>query len=463
MTNPDRPNRLVILCDGTWCGRETGTTTNISLLATALGIDQDAAVNDATPSPNSYVYPDGRKLNACYFPGAGLGGTFLTYMFNGATAGDIGTDCMEAYRYIVDNFDDKTEIWMFGHSRGSYTVRCVGGMINNCGIIKRQQTSDKTELLVEQVYRIYRSPYEEDAPSSDKSKKFRSKCSWAVERPIKFMGIIDTVGSLGIPQLSAGIGFDWPEFYDQNISSEVEKVYHAVSIHDRLWAFEPCRARRDPTAQLNPNLAIHEQWFPGCHYDVGRQKFKFFREGVNIVERLLFALPNHLTKPVMPNVVCADLVLLWMLNAIRDTDPNLLVLMTPDTDVANLEARLKSNNPDVGTGDAYSTPEDFTPAGAFGTAIYHASQLGVKAADFLTPNVHLGTAIQGFLGFKTILDILLATRDRRITDVDAVVTPLDQKLSVIDGRTLQDFAKLDRYASRTVEGWKEVVELVNGP
>lgn len=32
---------------------------------------------------------------------------------------------------------DKSRIWLFGLSRGAYTVRAVAGMINNCGIIKR--------------------------------------------------------------------------------------------------------------------------------------------------------------------------------------------------------------------------------------------------------------------------------------------------------------------------------------
>lgn len=67
------------------------------------------------------------------------------------------------------------------------------------------------------------------------------------------MGLFDTVDSLGIPRLNTGVGFDWPEFYDQKISSEVEKVYHAISLHDRLWMFEPCLALRDPeTAAENP-------------------------------------------------------------------------------------------------------------------------------------------------------------------------------------------------------------------
>jgi uncharacterized protein (DUF2235 family) len=42
-------------------------------------------------------------------------------------------------RFIKDKYKgpDKSRIWLFGLSRGAYTVRAVAGMINNCGIIKK--------------------------------------------------------------------------------------------------------------------------------------------------------------------------------------------------------------------------------------------------------------------------------------------------------------------------------------
>jgi uncharacterized protein (DUF2235 family) len=36
----------------------------------------------------------------------------------------------------VDKYEPGSRIWLFGLSRGAYTVRAVAGMINNCGIIK---------------------------------------------------------------------------------------------------------------------------------------------------------------------------------------------------------------------------------------------------------------------------------------------------------------------------------------
>ncbi|KAH9203925.1 hypothetical protein DL95DRAFT_471947 [Leptodontidium sp. 2 PMI_412] len=245
---PSQLKPLVLLCDGTWCGREAGTKTNIYLLAKMIGIPIDNP-NDLDehffPSPGQ---PDNGK-RARYIHGVGLGSTFLDYVFNAITAQDIAEQCISAYRYIVANYvEGETEIWMFGLSRGAYTVRCVGGMINNCGIVKTDVlNNNQIDLLCREVYRIYRSPYKVDEPHSDQSINFRKKASWPLigredpnrKPPIRFMGLFDTVGELGIPTFTGGVGLDWPKFYDENVSSVVEHVYQAVSLHDRLYEGEP--------------------------------------------------------------------------------------------------------------------------------------------------------------------------------------------------------------------------------
>ncbi|KAF9346269.1 hypothetical protein BGX26_002248 [Mortierella sp. AD094] len=283
--------KLIVLCDGTWCGAEAGTQTNIYLLAKMI-------MNNLDPYEASPYQDATRGIKACYFPGVGLGRTFLECLFNAATGSDIGRDCLDVYKYIVQHFDKDHEIWMFGLSRGAYTVRCVAGMINNCGILKRRTnnntvltTNNNTDLipvendLCDEVYKIYRSPDPKDRPKADRILKFKKKASYDVKTPVKFMGLFDTVGSLGIPKLDAGVGLDYPGFYDQKVSSVVGKVYHALSIHDRLWCFEPCHASR---SKRNSKLEIYECWFPGCHYDLGRQKFRFLRENElqTLIERI---------------------------------------------------------------------------------------------------------------------------------------------------------------------------------
>ena len=129
---------------------------------------------------------------------------------------------------------------------------------------------------------------------------------------IKFMGLLDTVGALGVPSVDAGIGLSY-EFYDQVVSSEVQHVYQALATHDRLSVFTPCFVRRN--AELD-GYTTREAWFPGAHYDVGHQRFVFPRDA-GIVERTLSHINDHsniMGLNVRPTKEYSMLVLRWMMD-----------------------------------------------------------------------------------------------------------------------------------------------------
>ncbi|KAF9273652.1 hypothetical protein BGZ68_001329, partial [Mortierella alpina] len=303
--------KLIVLCDGTWCGLEANTQTNIYLLAKMIMAGQD-------PYLASPYQDNNRGIQAYYFRGAGLGGTFLEDLFNGATGNDIDENCIEVYRYIVQHYTPQHEIWMFGLSRGAYTRRRNGHTVPTND---NPPLTDEEKALCEQVYKIYRSEDPEDHPKGSRSNAFRKRASYDMPTPpVKFMGLFDTVGSLGIPYLNPGIGLDFREFYDTKVSSVVEKVYHALSMHDRLWGFEPCHALPD-SHRIGPQFEIHERWFPGCHYDLGRQRFRFLGNGSNWFEYVVGRILGPLSNVIEPNHVFADLVLKWMLEKIRLHDP----------------------------------------------------------------------------------------------------------------------------------------------
>ncbi|KAH7355643.1 hypothetical protein BKA66DRAFT_446475 [Pyrenochaeta sp. MPI-SDFR-AT-0127] len=350
--------RVIVLCDGTWCGRETKTKSNIHFLAKMIGIN--LLEKTATKASSS------GDVHARYFDGVGLGGDFMSYLWNGALATQAGKECTDVYKFIVQNFAPKTEVWMFGISRGAYIVRSVAGMINNCGIIKDKTNGD----LIDQVYNIYRSPYTVHEPWSTEMIEFRKIVSHDVTTPVKFMGIFDTVGGRGVPKLNyhTGTGFEWPEFYDNKVSSVVEKVYHAIAIHDRFWTFQPCLASRTSKHSNDEKLKIHQKWFPGCHYDIARQEFQFLREGGNRLEEFLFPILNIFSKTVSPNEQLADLVLLWMLESVNDVGGGSII----QQDMAGNERNIAKAISDIkeqitsqskGSGDVYDHVLSYLPGG----------------------------------------------------------------------------------------------------
>jgi uncharacterized protein (DUF2235 family) len=113
-----------------------------------------------------------RNIAARYFDGCGHGGSSLDYLWNGATGSDIGQECMNAYEFLIQDWDShECKIWLFGHSRGAFTVRSVAAMINNCGTNKTGDAPERTRGMCEQVYHIYRSPWADDAPQEPRMRR----------------------------------------------------------------------------------------------------------------------------------------------------------------------------------------------------------------------------------------------------------------------------------------------------
>ncbi len=281
---------------------------------------------------------------------------------------DIGKACIDTYAAIVEDFrpplEGPSEVWMFGLSRGAYTVRSVCGMINNWGILSKAKIRDANEdgshtltsRLCATVYAQLRSPDEVYRPKNDFARQFKRTYCHDLEKappPVKFMGLFDTVGALGVPRIDSGLGLSY-EFYDQIVSTEVQNVYQALAIHDRLKLFTPCFARRNENRiqQLNTaglvTYVTEELWFPGAHYDIGRQRFVAARK-VGWLERMMQYLGdscNILGMTVRPTDEYSDAALQWMLNNVATHDPDMISANARNTFVPSVATagRARVNN-----------------------------------------------------------------------------------------------------------------------
>jgi hypothetical protein len=405
---PLSSEKLVVFCDGTWCGPEYGTRTNIQLLAEMVGIDMD------TPKGTREITDPSRQLKARYFNG--LRCNYLTYAF-GASADNIGQLCLELYRYVARNYRDGTEIWLFGLGRGAYALRCVVGMIKNCGIIK-----EPSDELCNLVFQTYTSSRDNDMPSSDHSKDFRSRTSWSVATPIKIMVLLDTIGSTGHTYNHTGSGV---MLWDEKIPDVVERVYHACSIHDRLPFLPLCLAT---IADHSSTPQISETWFPGCHYDIGRQRCQALPQG------LLYLVPRLLSGVVEPNHVLSNAVLCWVLQSIAQQFPSQTVFQDSHWRISFLKKSIKSPTTGTGSGDVHGPSKTplYAPFGRILTRLP------------IIPSI-LGSAVS-----------MLPLRDRKIPDQAANVVDFERQGHSEDERSLAEMARVDshRYPSRAYEAWK---------
>ena len=197
-----------------------------------------------------------------YDQGIGAEGTWFTRTFEGATGKGIDNNIMDAYKFIVWNYEPDDEIYLFGFSRGAYTARSLAGLIRKSGILKKNDLN-----LLSKAYQLYRN--HDAGPESEEAKQFRSANSFDVYN-IKFIGVWDTVGSLGIPlHLFQWFNKKKYSFYDTTLSSIVKYAYHAISIDENRGNFKPTLWELSPNRARDFEQVLEQRWFAGVHSNIG--------------------------------------------------------------------------------------------------------------------------------------------------------------------------------------------------
>lgn len=242
--------RLVVCSDGTWNTMEKGdgrgedAVTNVVKMARAI-------------APSS---PQGVPQVVLYDEGVGTGLGPLDRFLGGALGLGLKRNVEDAYRFLVNNHEEGDEVWLFGFSRGAYTIRSVAGMVRKCGILRKEEAH-----RVPQAFDLYR---DDRGPDSDAAKAFRAEHAKTV--PIHFLGVWDTVGRLGVP------GGFWRvfasrnrRFHDPRLSRIVEHAYHAVAIDERRRPYEPTMWTKKDEDVWPAGHKVEQVWFAGVHSGVG--------------------------------------------------------------------------------------------------------------------------------------------------------------------------------------------------
>jgi uncharacterized protein (DUF2235 family) len=242
--------RLVLCCDGTWNRADqerdhTPCPTNVVKLAYRV----------AKRSPP----PDGRVQIVYYDQGVGTGNA-LDRLSGGALGKGLEENIHDGYRFLIANYEDGDEIYLFGFSRGAFTARSLAGMIRKCGILRRDVVDRYRDALA--LYRNEKHPDHPDAVS------FRAGNCVCGEKGVKInmMGVWDTVGALGIPIRGLrGLTRHNYVFHDTELSRAVQHAYHALAIDERRAPFEPTLWYYLP----KPPQKVEQVWFCGVHSDIG--------------------------------------------------------------------------------------------------------------------------------------------------------------------------------------------------
>ncbi len=188
----------------------------------------------------------------------GVGTHWFDRFAGGATGAGLDFNIVEAYGVLAEMYEDADEIYVLGFSRGAYTARSLVGMIRNCGLIKKKHLGIRTAM----AYGIYRT--RDDGVDSWTARLFRS--AYSREIKIKFVGVWDTVGALGVPlEFLSKFNMQLYEFHDTGLSGIVENAYQAIAIDENRRDYDVCLW----TPSNKPDQTIEQRWFIGAHCDVG--------------------------------------------------------------------------------------------------------------------------------------------------------------------------------------------------
>ncbi len=184
----------------------------------------------------------------------------------------IKRNVLNAYRFLMENYRDGDQIFLFGFSRGSYAVRVLAALLYTIGLLPAHQvqlTDFAWSLLTTRLQPDGNAPkpdrqramsYTWWRMSADKKPDFKLmgefKGSFARPVSIHFLGLFDTVSSVG-----------W--VYDPLIvpytrrNEDVKIIRHAVSLDERRSFF-----RQNLWAE-GKGVNLKQVWFAGVHSDVG--------------------------------------------------------------------------------------------------------------------------------------------------------------------------------------------------
>jgi len=235
------PRNIVICCDGT--GNEVSDTNSnvvklystLEINAQQLGYYHPGVGTMGSPNALTWVSKQWTRLKGLAF-GYGLM----------ANVGD-------AYRFLMDNYQEGDQVFLFGFSRGAYTARALASMIHMYGLL-----CPGNQGLIPYVTRMFAQRTRNAAGKAHTLQVAEIfKSDFSRDCDLHFVGVWDTVSS---------VGWVWDPvvlpFLGQN--PIIRTGRHAVSIDERR-----CYYRDNLWGSPLSDQDLKQVWFAGVHSDVG--------------------------------------------------------------------------------------------------------------------------------------------------------------------------------------------------
>jgi len=223
----------------------------------------------------------------------------------GAFGFGLSRNIRQLYEEITHVYKPNDRIFLFGFSRGAFTVRFLAGLIGAIGIIDINKKVVKNNIeqlklgsnaeirariyqgfreyrvtkraVLEKVYgpvialfKWIRGLFFTKFYYTDSIVKFREEFCHPGPNPIHFIGVWDTVCAVGLPFRKTA---NWINKYiyhytfsDQKLAKSIKYAFHALSIDDQRKSFHPYLMDE---SEKGADQTIEQVWFAGVHANIG--------------------------------------------------------------------------------------------------------------------------------------------------------------------------------------------------
>lgn len=241
-----KAKKIIICCDGTGNEPAANGSSNVFDLTGLLEASAEQLI----------YYDPGLGTEAA--PGAQSGIGKKTSKLMGLAFGKgLSKNIIDAYKFLMVNYTPGDEIYMFGFSRGAYTVRTIAGMLQLIGLLR-----PGSENLLDFALANYTNKGEKNWANLSAFKgalcQQISEQSPRYQVPIKFMGVWDTVKSVGLFRNSTRLAYT-------DILPNVKSLHHALALDERRLKFRPDHF----IGSGSEDGSVQSMWFKGVHSDVG--------------------------------------------------------------------------------------------------------------------------------------------------------------------------------------------------
>ena len=252
---------IILLSNGTGTSRIKRRETNVFKLYEAIDYNRQSS--------------GGQEQIAFYDDGVGNQTLLPLKILGGVFGWGLARNVRDLYLRLCQVYEVGDRIYLFGFSRGAFTVRTLAALIGQYGVLDgaRYTTEEELELAVLRLYEDYRTKQTAVLerwlyrPLMERFFQISKKPTpdACLRAEIELIGVWDTVDAVGLPfdeatELWNKLIFRF-KFPDRTLNARVKRACHALSIDDERQTFNPLLWDQDPR--------IEQVWFPGAHANIG--------------------------------------------------------------------------------------------------------------------------------------------------------------------------------------------------